>query len=120
MISVADIQGGHHAPSFFEEQLEQIMSDNPQCGADPKSTVHLIAILTRGVHFAEGSPRPKVQPKCNCKVFYLRQSDNCEIDSDELKGMLSQLSPKVMEYKNPEQFRKKLSEFAETVQRMAN
>jgi hypothetical protein len=115
MVSVADIQGGHQSPSFFEEQLEVIMSDGSRCATETKLPIHVIAVLTRGVHFAEGSHRPKIQPKCDCKIFYIRQLDNGEIDSDELKGMFSKVSPRVLEYKSPAQFRKKLAEFVEMV-----
>ena len=110
MVSVRTLEDGRKAVSFFQEQIAQATSESTSCKLGSQEALHVVAILSRGQRFTSGKKREKLSPECNCKVFYLRQTAYSS-PPDDLKGMLKPLSPKVLEFSDPQQFREKLLEF---------
>jgi hypothetical protein len=102
-------------PGFFSEQLEKVMAPELRCAAESAKPVHVIAILAHGVEIGAGHSKTKIEQRCDCEVFYLKQDDNHLSGVDDLKGMLSPLSPKVLEYRHPLEFRRKLGELVQAV-----
>ncbi len=115
MISVADLKGRQRAGKFFQEEVEKRMTQ-PPCKLDSAEPLHMIAILSRGVSFPSGSNQPKIESGCNCKVIYLQKTDGFH-GADNLKNMLKPLSPKLLQFGDPEDFRRKLFEFTQTIKR---
>ncbi|HZR28349.1 MAG TPA: hypothetical protein VFA71_06180 [Terriglobales bacterium] len=109
-VSVATLQDGREAGRFFQEQIAQATTQSTSCKLGSPEALHVVAILSRGQRFTSGRKREKLSPECNCKVFYLRQTAYSS-PRDDLKGMLKPLSPKVLQFNNPQQFREKLLEF---------
>lgn len=64
------------AARYFHNELERIIAAPPPCSftLTPTSTppVHVVAILTSGVDFIQGTPQPRLESECNCRIFYLR------------------------------------------------
>jgi hypothetical protein len=118
LVSVADLGGRHEVPGFFAEQLEKAMATESRCAAESAKPVHAIAILSHGVEVGAGhSNKTKIEQRCDCEVFYLKQDDNHLSGVDDLKGMLSPLSPKVLEFRHPLEFRRKLGNLVQAVEK---
>lgn len=115
MVSVADLRGRQQVGKFFLAEMERRMTQPPSCKLNSPAPLHIIAILSRGVSFPSGSEQPKIEGACNCKVIYLQKSDSFH-GSDNLKNMLKPLSPKLLQFDGPEDFRRKLVEFTQAIQ----
>ncbi|HZR28521.1 MAG TPA: hypothetical protein VFA71_07050 [Terriglobales bacterium] len=120
MVSVEDLKGKQQAGRFFHEEVEQTMAQQqpPLCKLASATTVHMIAVLSRGTSFPSGSAKPQIQPSCNCKIFYLRQTGNGH-SGDDLKNMLKPLSPAQFQFGNPQDFRKELLEFTQAIEKLS-
>jgi len=116
LVSVSDLGGKHEVAGFFAEELETVMKAEPRCATESAKPVHVIAILAHGVEIGAGHSKTKVEKSCDCEVIYLKQDDN-HGNIDDLKGMLSPLSPKILEYKRPSEFRRKLGELVQAVEK---
>jgi hypothetical protein len=114
MVSIADLKGRQQAGKFFQEEVERHMTQPPVCKLNSAAPLHMIAILSRGVNFPSGSVQPKIEPGCNCKVVYLQKTDSLH-GSDNLRNMLKPLSPKLLQFGSPEDFRRKLIEFTQAI-----
>jgi hypothetical protein len=119
LVSVSDLGGKHEVPSFFAMELENVMKTEPQCAAESAKPVHVIAILAHGVEIGAGHSKTKVEKSCDCEVIYLKQDDNHGNSVDDLKGMLSPLSPKILEFRRPLEFRRKLADLVQAVEKAA-
>jgi hypothetical protein len=116
MVSVSDLKGRRDAARFFEQELEHTVIQPPSCKLPSQNSLQVIALLSRGTSFPSGSDKPRLQPDCNCKVFYLQQSDTQS--GADLRNLLKPLSPVVLEFGTPEDFRQKLLELIRTIERL--
>src|SRR5437764_16019 len=105
MVSVADLKGRRDAGKFFQQELEQTMTQPAPCKLNFRNSFQVIAILTRGVRFPAGSDKPQIEPGCNCKVFYLQETDGSANGGGDLKNMLKPLSPTTLQFGDPQDFR---------------
>src|SRR5437773_8214193 len=103
------------AGNFFQEQIGWTIAQPPQCNLNSSNPLHVIAILSHGIHFPSGSKKPRIEPGCNCKLFYFYESDQDIGGVDDLGKMLEPLSPRLLEFGNAETFRERVFEFAEAV-----
>ncbi|PYX93960.1 MAG: hypothetical protein DMG67_02760 [Acidobacteria bacterium] len=115
MVSVDTLGGRKEAGKFFQEQIGRTIAQPPQCNLNSSNPLHVIAILSRGIHFPSGSKKPRIEPGCNCKLFYFYESDQDIGGVDDLGKMLEPLSPRLLEFGNAETFRERVFEFAEAV-----
>ncbi|MCU1311419.1 MAG: hypothetical protein JWO20_2544 [Candidatus Angelobacter sp.] len=115
LVSVSALGGKDQVPGFVSEQLEKVMAAEPSCAAESGKPVHVIAVLTHGVEI-EARSKTKVEQRCNCEVFYLKQDDN-HLGVDDLKKMVSPLSPRVLEFRNPLEFRRKLADLLQEMEK---
>jgi hypothetical protein len=118
VVDVNTLEGRKNAGKFLQQQIEQSAGQAPQCGVGPESPLHVIAVHSHGIHFPRGSEKPRIEPECNCKVFYFHKDDPGVSGGDDLKKMLEPLSPKVLKYDDPQSFRDRLLEFVEAVQQL--
>lgn len=102
-------------PKFFLRELQVLTADAPCGSADNR--LHVVIILSHGLHFREGSEKVHAEP-CDCKVFYLRQSDTIT-ESDDLRGTLSTLSLALLDFHDPEGFRNKLAGLVKQIEELA-
>jgi hypothetical protein len=115
LVSVSALAGKDQVPGFVSEQLSKVMAPEPGCVAESGKPVHVIAVLTHGVEI-EARSKKKVEQRCDCKVLYLKQDDN-HVGVDDLKKMVSPLSPKVLEFRSPLEFRRKLADLVQEVEK---
>jgi len=118
MVSVADLKGKRETARFFAEQVAQRMAQPPACKLGSANPLHVIAILSRGINFPSGSEKPRIAPGCDCRVFYLQETGRFIGGGDDLKNMLKALSPTLLQFSDPEDFRGKLFEFTQAVARL--
>ncbi|HTC95455.1 MAG TPA: hypothetical protein VK699_18560 [Terriglobales bacterium] len=118
MVSVADLKGKRETARFFAEQVEQRMAQPPACKLSSANPLHVVAIVSRGINFPSGSEKPRIPPGCNCKFFYLQETGRFIGGGDDLKSMLKPLSPTLLQFSDPENFREKFLEFTQTVARL--
>ncbi len=118
MVSVADLKGRRDAGKFFQQELEQTMTQPAPCKLNSRNSLQVIAILTRGVRFPPGSDKPQIEPGCNCKVFYLQETDGSANGGGDLKNMLKPLSPMTLQFGDPQDFRQKLLEFTQAMEKL--
>jgi hypothetical protein len=118
VVSVASLSGRKEAGPFFKEQMGQAMEHPPECNLNSSNPLHVIAILSHGIHFPSGSKKVKMEPGCNCRIFYFYETNHEINGPDELGKMLAPLSARVLEFENPEKFRERVFEFAEAVKKI--
>jgi hypothetical protein len=118
MVSVTDLKGRRDAAKFFEQELEQTLAQPPGCEPKLQNPLQVVAILSRGISFPSGSDKPKVRPGCNCRIIYLQQSDREGYGGADLKNLLKPLSPMVLEFDNPQDFRLKLFQFTRAIEKL--
>jgi hypothetical protein len=116
MVSVADLKGRRDAGRFFEQELERTVTQPPSCKLASQNSLQVIALLSRGTSFPSGSDKPRLRPGCNCKIFYLQQTD--EQSGAGLRNLLKPLSPVVLEFDTPQDFRQKLLELIRAIERL--
>jgi hypothetical protein len=112
-ISVNALESRKDLPKYFVEAFDSFTKD---AHCDSGSIEHIVVVLSHGLHFPENSQKVKLED-CACKVFYLRQNDTA-MDSDDLKRMLSPLSPQELEFHDPMQFRKRLADLIEHIEKL--
>ncbi len=103
-------------PKFLLRGLEALTADAP-CGAITAKPLHIVIVLSHGLHYRDGSEKVHAEA-CDCKVFYLRQSDTVA-ESDDLRGTLSTLSPKLLDFHDPDGFRQKLADLLRQIEELA-
>lgn len=118
VVSIADLKGKRDAAKFFQHELERTIAQPPRCKLDFQNPFQIIAILSRGVTFPSGSDKPRLQPGCQCKIFYLQQTDQQGYGGADLKNMLKPLSPIIFQFGDPHDFRQKLLEFTQTMEKL--
>jgi len=118
LISVDELAGRVEAAQFFSSQVEKLMSQPPACNATISHPLRVLALFSRGAHFPEGTPRVRIQSKCDCKVFYMREHEDVLDMFDDLQRMLSPLSVSRLEFSDPLEFRHKVARFMKTVQEL--
>jgi hypothetical protein len=116
LISVSDLNGKREAPDFFAQQLGALMASDSRCVASVGKPLHVIAVLAHPVQFPFDHSKTKAQKNCDCDFFYIKQIDD-QSGSDDLKGVLSPLSPKKFEFREPREFRRKLAELVKALQK---
>ncbi|MCU1307250.1 MAG: hypothetical protein JWN45_1945, partial [Acidobacteriaceae bacterium] len=117
LVSVSALGGRNEVPSFVTEQLEKVMAAEPRCAAESGTPVHIIAVLTHGVEIGASHSKTKVEQRCDCQVFYLKQGDDYHRGEDDLKKILSPLSPKVLGFTYPLEFRHKLGDLVHEMEK---
>ena len=113
-VSVKQLTSIKDAPKFFAQQMQQLLASTPQCSAGTPPS-HVVAVVSHGIGFASGSAKPKIETSCDCPVYYFHQTD-VQVDGDGLKGILSPLHPKRLDFKDPMQFRRTLADFVQDLQ----
>ena len=116
-VSVSDLKDKLKSGAFFSETLEQRITQSSECQLEAANPLHAIVLLTRGVHLPSGSAKGKVAPGAECKVFYLQQLSST-MSGDDLKNMLAPLAPTVIEFGDPREFRRKLLEFTQHLEKL--
>jgi len=119
LVSLDDLEHRLEAAEFVKGQLEQLMLQEPRCETPFARPLRIFAVLSQGTHFPYGTVQPKIQAKCDCKVFYLRQFEFFANTSDELKGMMNPLGPKRLDFTNSMEFRGKLFDFVQTIEKLS-
>src|SRR5262249_3279701 len=76
LISVQDLAGSVEAATFLHDQIEKLMSQAPPCQMSRSRPVRVLAILSRGAHFPEGAVQPRINAKCDCRIFYLLEHED--------------------------------------------
>jgi hypothetical protein len=109
-ISVNALEDRKALPRYFVSLFHRFIGDK---GCSTQDGVHIVIVLTHGLTLSEGE-KVKVED-CGCIVFYLRQSE-IATGSDDLKGMLSPLNPKVLDFHDAEKFRHKLAELIKEIE----
>ena len=94
------------------------MSQPPSCNASATHTVRVVALFSHGAHFPDGAMRVRIQSKCDCKVFYMREHEDVMDLFDDLHRMLAPLSVRRLEFSDPGQFRRKVASFIRTLQEL--
>jgi hypothetical protein len=73
--------------------------------------------MSHGLEFPDGSQKVKAEA-CDCTLFYMRQSESF-MGSDDLKQMITPLSPKVLSFDDPIQLRKKLADLLTELRKLS-
>ena len=120
VITVQDLAGSVEAAKFLHDQIQSLMSLAPPCKLESQRPVRILAVLSRGAHFPDGAAQPRIDTKCDCKVFYLLEHEDLTDLFDDLHGMLKPLSPTRLEFSDPGQFRHKLSDLIRTIQELGS
>jgi hypothetical protein len=120
LISVQDLAGSVEAAKFLRDQVQTVMSQAPRCNLMGRRPVRILAILSRGAHFPDGTTQPTIEAKCDCRIFYLLEHEDVTDMFDDLQRMLKPLSPKRMEFSDPGHFRHKLSDLIRTIQELGS
>jgi hypothetical protein len=118
MVSVSDLRDKKKSGTFFADTVEQRMQQSSECNLQSATPLRLIVVLTRGVHLPDGSPKPKIPLERDCKVVYLQQLSQWT-SGDDLKNMLAPLAPLVLKFNDPREFRKKLLELAQHLEKLS-
>jgi hypothetical protein len=116
LVSVSALGGRNEVPGFVAEQLEKIMAADPRCAAESGRPVHVVAVLTHGVEIGAGHSKAKVEQRCDCQFFYLKQ-DDYHRGEDDLRKILSPLSPKAVKFADPLEFRHKLGDLVQEMEK---
>ena len=103
-------------PKFFLRGLEALTGD-AHCPTVSLRPLHVLIILSHGLHFRDGSEKPMLEA-CDCTVYYLRQSDTIA-DSDDLPNTLAPLSPRMLDYHDPNGFRQRLADLVKQIETLA-
>jgi hypothetical protein len=114
-ISVSALAGRKDVANFVVGQFDRLTNASP-CTSHESEPLRVVIVLSHGLQLPDGSRKTKMEA-CGCKLFYLRQTDTL-IDSDDLKGMLSSLSPQVLDFSNPEQFRQRLADLIRAIEKI--
>jgi hypothetical protein len=118
VVSVTSLEGRKKADVFFEEQVRELMAQPPSCKLNSGEPLHVIAILSHGIHFPSGSRKPRIGAGCShCRVFYFYKSGEDITGGDDLKKMLEPLAPSILEFGDPEKFRERVLQFTEAVKK---
>lgn len=118
MVSVSDLRDKKKSGTFFADTVEQRMQQPPECKLESTTPVHMIAVLTRGIHLPEGSAKPKIPLERDCKIIYLQQLSGSTF-GDDLKDMLAPLAPLVLRFGDPHEFRRRLLELAQHLEKLS-
>ena len=115
LVSADELLGVAKAASFFRNQIESLMSQS-RCDSMGKTPSRILAILSLGAEFPQAGSLPRLQPGCSCRVFYLQQHEEGEVEVvDHVPQMLAPLHPTHLRFSNPRQFRQKLAEFVKAI-----
>ena len=112
-----ELAGSVEAARFFSYQVEKLMSQPPPC-KNTSRPLRILALVSRGAHFPDRTTRLRIQPKCDCKVFYLREHENITDPFDDLHAMMAPLSVTRLEFSDPLQYRGKIAGFMKTIQEL--
>jgi hypothetical protein len=114
-ISVSALGARKDLAQFVQKQFDELVHA-PDC-AETQKPLHIVIVLSHGLQLPDGSHKVRLG-SCGCSVFYLRQTDTA-MNFDDLKGMLSPLSPRQLDFSTPEQFRSKLSDLMREIEKLA-
>lgn len=116
LVSTDELIGVAEAASFFRDRIESVMNQNSRCDSTGKKPSRILAILSLGAEFPQAGALPKLQPGCACRVFYLQQYEDGEVEVvDHIPQMLAPLHPTHLRFSNARQFRQKLAEFVKAI-----
>lgn len=116
LVSTDELIGVAEAASFFRDRIESVMNQNSRCDSTGKKPSRILAILSLGAEFPQAGALPKLQPGCACRVFYLQQHEDGEVEVvDHIPQMLAPLHPTHLRFSNARQFRQKLAEFVKAI-----
>jgi hypothetical protein len=118
VVSVANLAGRREAGVFLKDQIGQMIAQPPECKLSSPNPLHIIAILSHGIHFPSGSKKPRIEPACDCRFFYFHETDQDINGGDELGKMIEPLAPRVLQFGSPEKFGERMFEFAEAVKKI--
>lgn len=116
-ISINALESRKDLPKFILQQFAKLVSQPPCEPEGSAKPLHVIVLLSHGLSFPDGSQKVKAED-CDCTFFYLRQSD-VFVAGDDLKQMMSPLSPRVLGFDDPNQFRKKLADLLHDLEGIA-
>ena len=112
-ISVSALENRTDLAKYFLSSFKD-MTQDAHCAPNAE---RVVVLLSHGLHLPDG--QQKVQADiCGCKIYYLRLNDTA-MGSDDLKSMLSPLAPKIMDFHDPTQLRKRIAELIEQIQSAA-
>lgn len=114
-ISVTALGARKDLAQFVQKQFDELVH-SPSCTA-ASEPVHIVVVLSHGLQLPEGNHKVRLE-SCGCSVLYLRQTDTA-MNFDDLKGILSPLSPRELDFSTPEQFRSKLSDVIRDIEKLA-
>ena len=116
LVSADELLGMAKAAGFFRDQIESVINQNTRCDSAGKKPSRILAILSLGAEFPQAGSVPKLQLGCACRVFYLQQHEEGEVEVvDHIPQMLAPLHPTHLRFSNPRQFRQKLAEFVKAI-----
>ena len=116
-ISINALAGRKDVPRFILQQFAKLVTQ-PACKpAGTAKPLHVIVLLSHGLSFPDGSQKIKAED-CGCTFFYLRQQDVFVV-GDDLKSMMSPLTPRILGFDDPNQFRRKLADLLHDLQNLA-
>ena len=118
LVSVDELAGSVESAKFFSNQVENLMSQPPDCNAKNVHPLRVLALFSHGAHFPSGTMRVKIQSNCDCKVFYMREHEDVMDLFDDLHRMLAPLSVRRLEFSDPKQYRHKVADFMKTLQEL--
>lgn len=116
LVSVDELAGSVESAKFFSDQVEKLMSEPPECNASSAHPLRVLALFSHGAHFPDKTVRARIQSKCDCKVFYMREHEDVMDLFDDLHRMLAPLSVTRVEFSDPGQYRHKIAGFMKTLQ----
>jgi hypothetical protein len=118
MVSVADLESRHDSARFVEQQLDQIRSQPSPCEAGSQDALHVVAIVSPGLRFPSGTDKSMLRAGCDCKVFYLEQTNPEGFAPPDLRHMLKPLAPVTLKFSTPQDLRRTLVQFMQALERL--
>jgi hypothetical protein len=118
LVGVDELAGSVESAKFFSDQVEKLMSQAPDCHANRARPLRVLVLFSHGAHFPDRSVRARIQSKCDCKVFYMREHEDVTDFFDDLHRMLAPLSVTRVEFSSPGQYRHKVADFMKTLQEL--
>lgn len=118
LVSVDELAGSVESAKFFSDQVENLMSQPPECNPKNVHPLRVLALFSHGAHFPSGTMRVKIQSNCDCQVFYMREHEDVTDLFDDLHRMLAPLSVRRLEFSDPKQYRHKVADFMKILQEL--
>jgi hypothetical protein len=118
LVSVDELAGSVESAKFFSDQVEKLMSQPPECNASSVHPLRVLTLFSHGAHFPDKTVQARIQSKCDCKVFYMREHEDVMDFFDDLHRLLAPLSVTRVEFSDPGQYRHKIAHFMKTLQEL--